>query len=309
MNALDLKHFIQKVGFDLGFSHIGIAPAQIDHSLNNKLNYWLKNGYQASMKWIANRAEERTNIYKYFPEVKSVISLTVNYFTGTSTDHMNNYKISNYAWGDDYHKTVKVKANTLLNQLKLVKPNIKGLVCVDTSPIMEKDWAQKAGIGWIGKHTNLITRDYGSWVFLCEILIDTEIEYDKPFIEDLCGTCTACLEACPTNAFPEPYILDASKCISYLTIEHRGEFDNNIVDNLYNWIYGCDICQNVCPWNIKFSQKSMTEEFQPRHEIIKKNRADWDLLTENEFKTLFKDSAIKRTKYVGLIRNINHHNN
>ena len=208
---------------------------------------------------------------------------------------------SNYAWGDDYHKIIKGK---LLNILKLIesKESIKGIACVDTSPVMEKVWAQKGGIGWIGKHTNLITRSHGSWIFLGEIIIDFELEPDQEFIDDLCGSCTACLDACPTQAFPQPYVLDSTKCISYLTIEHKNEFEIN--PNLSNWIYGCDICQEVCPWNIKFSQKSTEIAFKERDEFKNRTLNDWKLLTEQEFKIIFKNSPIKRTKYKGLKRNI-----
>jgi epoxyqueuosine reductase len=169
---------------------------------------------------------------------------------------------------------------------------------------MEKSWAQKTGLGWIGKHTNLITQDFGSWVFLGEILLDIELEYDNPFAEDLCGTCTACLDACPTEAFPEPYVLDSSKCISYLTIEHRGDLPVEMEDKLSGWVYGCDICQEVCPWNIKFSQNSQEESFQPRTNLKERTLTEWSHLSEEEFKTLFKGSAVKRTKYEGLKRNI-----
>jgi epoxyqueuosine reductase len=169
---------------------------------------------------------------------------------------------------------------------------------------MEKDWAQKAGIGWIGKHTNLITKDLGSWIFLGEILLDIELDYDNSFTEDLCGTCTACLDACPTNAFPEPYVLDASKCISYLTIEHRGELPPEMEDQLSGWIYGCDICQEVCPWNITFSQLSNEKSFQPRENLQNRTIDQWRMLNKDEFRKLFKNSAVKRTKYKGLKRNI-----
>jgi epoxyqueuosine reductase len=169
---------------------------------------------------------------------------------------------------------------------------------------MEKDWAQRAGIGWIGKHTNLITRDYGSWIFLGELLLDVKLEYDTPFEDDLCGTCTACLDACPTNAFPEPYVLDASKCISYLTIEHRGDLPTELEDKLSGWIYGCDICQEVCPWNITFSHLSNENSFQPRENLKERPIRQWEDLTEEEYRRLFKKSTVKRTKYAGLKRNI-----
>ena len=256
------------------------------------------------MSWMKTRSEERRNIYKYSPEAKSVISLSMNYFTGNSSTNKNIGKISNYAWGDDYHQIIKPRLYELLNSIKSKQPNTKGVVCVDTSPVMEKTWAQIGGLGWIGKHTNLITRDYGSWIFLGEVLLNIELEYDMPFIEDLCGSCTACMDACPTNAFPKPYVLDASKCISYLTIEHRGDLPIEMENKLSGWIYGCDICQEVCPWNIKFSQNSKELSFEPRSNLQERSLTEWEQLTQEEYRTLFKNSAVKRTKLKGLKRNI-----
>ena len=304
MKPSELKQIIQDTATQLGFSQVGISPATQNYSAGKRLNRWLNNGYHASMKWMQTRSEERSDIYKYFPEAKSVISLSTNYFTGNADDNNSIGKISNYAWGDDYHEIIKPRLYALLNSIKSKQPDIEGVVCIDTSPVMEKVWAQKGGLGWIGKHTNLITQDFGSWIFLGEVLLDIELEYDNLFAEDLCGTCTACLDACPTNAFPQPYVLDSSKCISYQTIEHRGDFPVEMEDKLSGWIYGCDICQEVCPWNIKFSQKSKEESFQVRTNLNKRTLAEWSQLTEEEFRALFKGSAVKRTKYGGLKRNI-----
>ena len=253
MSAIELNQFIRETAQDLGFSKLGIAPATTEQQSTNRLNSWLTKGYHSTMYWMEKRADERGDIGKYYPEAKSVISLGLNYFTGNVSPEPDVGKISNYAWGDDYHDLIKSRLYQLLGGIKTKFPHINGIACVDTSPIMEKDWAQKAGIGWIGKHTNLITRDYGSWIFLGELLLDAELDYDEPFNDDLCGSCTACLDACPTNAFPEPYVLDSNKCISYLTIEHRGNLPTELEDKLTGWIYGCDICQEVCPWNITFS--------------------------------------------------------
>ena len=304
MSEIELKQFIRETAQNLGFSKIGIAPAKPEPLSKNKLSYWLGNDYHATMLWMEKRSDERGNIHNYFPEAKSVISVALNYFTGTAHKQKNAVKISNYAWGDDYHDLIKPRLYQLLSEIRSIDPNIDGIACIDTSPIMEKDWAQKAGLGWIGKHTNLITQDYGSWVFLGEVLLNIELEYDNPFTEDLCGTCTACLDACPTDAFPEPYVLDSSKCISYLTIEHRGDLPVDMEDKLSGWVYGCDICQEVCPWNIKFSQNSQEASFQPRAHLKERTLAEWSQLSEEEFRTLFKGSAVKRTKYEGLKRNI-----
>ena len=303
MTPFELTQFIRDLATQFGFSHVGISSASQNYLPEKRLKQWLNNGYHASMKWMNTRSEERSNIYKYFPEAKSVISLSMNYFTGNSSKN-NIGKVSNYAWGDDYHEIIKPRLYKLLNSIKSNLSDIEGVVCIDTAPVMEKVWAQKGGIGWIGKHTNLITRDYGSWIFLGEILLNIELEYDIPFEEDLCGSCTACLDACPTSAFPEPYVLDSSKCISYLTIEHRGDFPIGIEQKLSDWIYGCDICQEVCPWNIKFSQLSEETSFQPRDNLQNKHIDEWNDFTIDEFRILFKKSAIKRTKYKGFIRNI-----
>ena len=304
MSTIELNQFIRETAHNLGFSKIGIAPANPDPLSEKQLTTWLDYGYHATMNWMEKRAGERGNIHNYFPEAKSVISLALNYFTGTSSNSANVGKVSNYAWGDDYHELMKPRLYQFLREIKSINSGTNGVVCVDTSPIMEKDWAQKAGIGWIGKHTNLITKDLGSWIFLGEILLDIELDYDNSFTEDLCGTCTACLDACPTNAFPEPYVLDASKCISYLTIEHRGELPPEMEDQLSGWIYGCDICQEVCPWNITFSQLSNERSFQPRENLQNRTIDQWRMLNKDEFRKLFKNSAVKRTKYKGLKRNI-----
>ena len=253
------------------------------------------------MRWMENRADERGDISKYYPEAKSVISLGLNYFTGNASSHPDVGKISNYAWGDDYHDLIKSRLYNLLSEIKSEYPKINGIVCVDTSPIMEKDWAQKAGLGWIGKHTNLITRDYGSWIFLGELILDIELKYDKPFNDDLCGTCTACLDACPTDAFPEPYVLDSNKCISYLTIEHRGDLPTELENKLSGWIYGCDICQEVCPVN-ESASPSKTAFGRSGTSLVE--LIPLLSMTQDEFSVFFKSSPIKRAKLVGLQRNV-----
>ena len=294
---------IKKKAFELGFHKVGIAKATHTKKEEMQLNQWLDDNKHAGMGWIEKRKSERGNIFSYFTEAKTVISVGMNYYVGKDQSNLeSNFKFSNYAWGDDYHSVVKSKLYLLLEFIKKSDPEAKGLVCVDTAPVMEKVWAQRAGIGWQGKHTNLITTDYGSWLFLGEIIIDLDLEYDEPFIKDLCGSCTACIDACPTKALNE-YELDAGKCISYLTIEHRGEFlDGN--DNLDGWIYGCDICQEVCPWNISFSEINKEVYFEPRAEIKNKTDQDWINIDQLEFSTTFKNSSAKRTKLSGLKRNI-----
>ena len=294
---------IKEKAIELGFHKVGIAKAAKTKQEQERLNQWLDQKKHADMEWIENRKSERGNIFNYFSEAKTVISLGMNYYVGKGqSDLTSDFKFSNYAWGDDYHLVIKSKLFSLLEFIKNKKPNVKGLVCVDTAPIMEKVWAQRAGLGWQGKHTNLISTDFGSWLFLGEIIIDFELEPDDPFTKDLCGSCTACIDACPTHALGE-YELDSGKCISYLTIEHRGDFIEGH-DDLDGWIYGCDICQEVCPWNISFSKISEEKYFEPRADIINNTDQKWLEIDQEKFSTIFKKSAAKRTKLMGLKRNI-----
>ena len=301
MNKSILTKNIKNLAYDLGFDLIGISNPEIYPKEFNNLNSWLDNNYHASMQWINNRRDERNDVFKYFPNVKTIISFGHNYFTGRN--HEDDYKISNYAWGNDYHIVIKEKLEKINNYIKENSSAIESRLCVDTSPIMEKPWGQRAGLGWIGKNTNLINNKIGSWFFLSEILLDIELDFDQEFNEDLCGSCTACIDLCPTEALEE-YVLDSNKCISYLTIEHRGDIDESYHNNLNDWIYGCDICQEVCPWNIKFEQNTKEENFSKRKDFELMNREDWDALNEEKYKKIMKKSAIKRTKFSGLIRNI-----
>jgi len=301
---MNLSHNIKQKALELGFSKIGIAKAQFHQEDKINLNHWLDHGYHGSMDWIARRREEKADIFKYYPNAKSVISVALNYFTGNSKDYFSNHKISNYAWGDDYHTLLKSKLHTLLEHIKNYDSSLNGICCVDTSPISEKVWAQRAGLGWIGKHTNLITKDFGTWVFLGEIVTDFELDYDKVFTTNLCGSCTACIEACPTDAIIGDYKLDANKCISYQTIENRKEIPDEFIGKMDDWIYGCDICQEACPWNHRFSVLSNEASFKPR-DFLKNNDINFIYkLSQEEFSKNFKNSAMKRTKHVGLKRNI-----
>ena len=294
---------IKKKALELGFQKAGICRAEPTPKEKNDLESWLNQKRNATMEWMKKRKDERGNIHKYFPEAKSIISVGMNYHLGKGqNDIKSDLKFSTYAWGNDYHEVIKTRLFQLLGWIKKTEPTIKGIACVDTAPVMDKVWAQKAGLGWIGKHTNLISKDQGSWLFLGELILDIELEYDAPFLEDMCGSCTFCIDSCPTRALEE-YKIDARKCISYLTIEHRGELPET-QNNLHSWVYGCDICQDVCPWNEKFSKTSTIQEFQPREEILNWSNEDWKNLDYDGFRKLFKGSAVKRTKFVGLKRNI-----
>ena len=226
----DFTSEIKEKAIEIGFEKIGIARVESTNKAQSNLETWISKGRHASMEWIDKRKEERGNIYNYFPEAVSLISVGMNYYSGYSQKDLNSkFKFSNYAWGDDYHNVLKSRLKILLEWIKSSSADIKGVACVDTSPVMEKVWAEKAGLGWQGKHTNLISRDYGSWLFLGEIILNIPLKYDKPFMEDLCGTCTACIDECPPGALSE-YEINSNKCISYQTIEHKGEFDNNSID-------------------------------------------------------------------------------
>ena len=299
---------IKKKAIQLGFQKVGIVSADRTDKQKADLKNWLELGYHATMDWMSRRMEERGNILTYFPKARSIIAVGMNYYVGKDqTDLESDLKFSNYAWGDDYHDILKSGLFKLLSWIKENEPDVKGVVCVDTAPVMDKVWAQRAGLGWQGKHTNLISRDYGSWLFLGELILDVDLEQDPPFTEDLCGTCTACIDACPTHALDE-YQINAGKCISYLTIEHRGSFPEDQND-LNGWIYGCDICQEVCPWNERFSQLSHERSFLPRKEIKDYNNDNWVAIDEDVYRKLFKGSSAKRTKFVGLKRNIEQNSN
>ena len=305
MNTQQLTSKIKNKATEIGFDLFGVSSPTIDYKGSEILDEWLKKDYHATMHWIENRKEERKNIFKYFPEVKSIISLGYNYYTGENPLNTKKYKISNYSWGEDYHIIIKKKLYEITKYINdELKLNFKFRVCVDTSPLLEKRIAQRAGLGWIGKHTNLINEDIGSWFFLSEILVDFNLDYNNPFPKDLCGTCTRCIDECPTDAIFEDYKLDANKCISYLTIEHRDELPKEYKGKLDDWIYGCDICQQVCPWNIKFSQLKNDDNFKIRKSIESMTNANWDILTESDYRKIFKKSAVKRTKFHGLKRNI-----
>lgn len=304
MNKKNLTTWIKSKALEIGFDNTGIAKAEPVRAASS-LEQWFKSGYQGSMHWMENHFDKRSDPRELFPGAKSVISVALNYNTPhTISDNPEIGKISRYAWGDDYHDVIKKKLYQLLSEIQSVCPEAKGKCCVDTSPVMDKYWAVQAGIGWQGKHSNVITRDLGSWVFLGEIILNIDLEYDKP-IEDFCGTCNRCVAACPTQAITQPYVVDSTKCISYLTIEYRGDsFPKQAEGEFKNWIYGCDICQDVCPWNIKFAKTTAIAEFFPRVENVNRNLNDWATLDEDDFRKRFKKSPVKRTKYSGFMRNV-----
>jgi epoxyqueuosine reductase len=298
----ELSTFIREKAGELRISKVGFAQAGILQDEGAHLQQWLLRGYHASMNWMERSSDKRIDVDRVLPGTKSVACFALNYYA--DTQHIRNEgvgKISRYAWGDDYHIVLTERLERLLSEIKAFRPSIHGKVYVDTGPVMDKVWASRAGLGWQGKHTNLITKDFGSWVFLGEILLDVELDYDQP-IADACGTCTACIEACPTGAITEPYVLDSNKCISYLTIEHRGEMPADLTKSFDGWIYGCDICQDVCPWN-RFQQPTGEPAFQPRIWNVAPPLDEIQTLTEEEFNERYRRSPVKRTKREGLVRN------
>lgn len=305
---MDLAGYLKGVARDLGFQRVGIARAGPIPRARAQLESWLESGFQATLDWMAQRRGERGDIQTYFPTARSVIVVGLNYFSGTSREVFGGtpFNFSNYAWGEDYHRLVSERLRVLMAALQERRPGVQGKICVDTAPVMEKVWARRAGLGWQGKHTNLISRDYGSWLFLGELIVDHQLEVDPPFDDDFCGSCRACIEACPTGAL-SAYQLDARKCISYLTIEHRGGLPEEYRHRLEGWIYGCDRCQEVCPWNLKFQQLSPEKGFQPRREIRDWGQADWLNLDQDQFRKIFRYSAVQRTKISGLKRNLAAH--
>jgi epoxyqueuosine reductase len=288
----------------LGFDKIGVAPATALTEEGARLGEWLARGFHGRMSYMARHPEQRADPRSLLPSAKSVVCVALNYFQADKhVDDPAVGKISRYAWGDDYHDVLRDKLQALLEWIRERAPEVEGKICVDTSPMMDKAWAARAGLGWIGKHTNLITQEYGSWVFLGELLLSIELDYDSLVEPDHCGKCVACLDACPTGAIIAPYQLDATRCISYGTIELReAELPEPIRSNLENWVFGCDICQDVCPWS-RFSKQTEEERFAPREGLVEPKLQELIEMSQEEFSTRFRQSAIKRAKLAGLHRN------
>jgi len=298
---LSFSDKIKQHAASLGIDKIRIVAATSLIAERDHLEEWLTRGFHGNMAWMTREPEKRTDPQGLLPGARSVVVIAVNYYT--PHEHGTTGKISRYAWGDDYHDVVGDKLRDLLAWIKSEEPSVNGKICVDTSPFMDKAWAVRGGLGWLGKHSNVITKELGSWVFLGSLLLDIELDYDHETVDDHCGTCTACLDACPTAAIVEPYVVDSQKCISYGTIELRDEsLPEAIAENLDGWIYGCDICQDVCPWN-RFEQPTDEPRFEPR-----KGETSLDIdgiisMTHKEYVDRFRRSAIKRAKLSGLKRN------
>ena len=294
--------FIKTEAKKLGFSGCGISKARFLSEEAKNFEKWLSNGYQGSMSYLEKNIDKRLNPTILVPGSKSVISLAFNYFPPKKLIDNNNFIISKYAYGKDYHKVLKKKLKKLFFLMREKIGNIEGRVFVDSAPIHERAWAKLSGLGWVGKNSLLINKNQGSFFFLAEIICDLELEYDEPVL-NRCGNCSRCIDACPTDAITKAQVINAKKCISYLTIENKDNIPEELNDSMNNSIFGCDICQDVCPWN-KNSKPHEEIEFLPKKNLRKLRKKDWVELTEETFDRIFEGSAIKRTKYKGLKRNI-----
>jgi len=302
MNRREITNKIKQAALDTGFSKAGVTSAAPFDEAADLLEAWVSSGAHGVMSYIERNHEKRRDVKNILPDAKSILSLALNYYYDLELKPQ--LKISRYAWGDDYHDVIGKMLEQLLGQIKIIVPDTEGRYYVDTGPLLEKAIAERAGIGWIGKHTNLITREVGSWVFLAEIILNLDLEPDTP-ATDLCGTCNLCIEACPTDAITAPYQLDATKCISYLTIELKpqNKIAPELSSNMEGWLYGCDICQDICPWN-RFEKQTPLRAFAPREENLSLTKEKIETMEQEEFSRRFRKSPVKRTKLAGLKRNV-----
>lgn len=303
MNLAQRTHTVKEIATQSGFDYCGIALAVPLDEDARRLEHWLTNGMNGAMKYMENYFELRVNPQKLVPGAKSVITLLLNYYPSPGAQQQGP-KVSRYAWGEDYHELIKSKLNHFLASIKEQIGDVNGRGFVDSAPVLERTWAQRSGLGWVGRNGNLINKNSGSFFFISTLITDLELEYDDPFAKDYCGTCTRCIDACPTGAILDNKVINGSQCISYYTIElkdmlipeeMKGKFDN--------WMFGCDICQEVCPWN-RFSTPTQESSFSPIPEILNFSTQDWEELTEENFRKIFRRSPLKRAKFAGIKRNL-----
>jgi epoxyqueuosine reductase len=293
---------VKQIASELGFQFCGISRSEFLEYDARRLESWLKNGFHGEMKYMENHFDKRLDPTLLVEGSKSVVSLLLNYFP-SQKQNPTSFKISKYAYGQDYHLVIKDKLKQFYQRINEEIGQVEGRSFVDSAPVMDKVWAQKSGLGWMGKNGNIIHPKRGSFFFIAELILDLELEVDGP-IKDFCGTCTKCLDACPTDALNQAYVVDGSKCISYLTIELKNAIPENFKFQMNDWIFGCDVCQDVCPWN-RFSLPHAENAFLANHDLLQFSKEEWLDLSEDVFKSVFSKSAIKRTKYDGLKRNIN----
>jgi epoxyqueuosine reductase len=301
VNKTKHSQFIKTEAKRLGFLSCGISKAGFLEEEAPRLEKWLKNNAHGEMRYMENHFDKRLDPTKLVEGSKSVISLLLNYYP-SEIQNPESYQLSKYAYGTDYHFVIKDKLKELLQSIQDEIGDVHGRAFVDSAPVLDKAWAAKSGLGWIGKHSNLLTQQIGSFYFIAELIIDLDLEYDYA-TTDHCGTCTACIDACPTEAITEPYVVDGSKCISYFTIELKENIPLDFKGQFDDWMFGCDICQDVCPWN-KFSKAHSEPLFNPHPELLDMTKKDWEEITKDTFNKVFKKSAVKRPKFDGLERNI-----
>ena len=304
-NRKELTEYIRTYALSIGFDACGFAKAGFMEHEARRLEEWLVQNRQASMQWMSNNFDKRVDPTVLVPDSKTVISVLASYYHPSqqqligSTDQP---QIAKYALGRDYHKVIKQKLKILFDFIRTEIGDVQGRIFVDSAPVLDKAWAQRAGLGWIGKNSNLLNKKIGSYFLIGELIIDLDLSPDAPQT-DHCGTCTRCLDACPTNAIYEPYRVDANKCISYWTIEHRGDIEASYHSGIQNWVFGCDICQDVCPWN-SHVRIAKFADLHPRERILDKSINEWQSISEEDFNSLFEGSPVKRTKYEGFRRNL-----
>jgi len=300
-NASKYTQLIKAEAKRLGFLSCGISKAEFLEEEAPRLEKWLKDNMHGEMRYMENHFDKRLDPTKLVEGSKSVVSLLFNYYP-EKQQKSDTYKISKYAYGEDYHFVIKRKLKSLLKHIQAEIGEVHGRAFVDSAPVLDKAWAVRSGLGWMGKHSNVLTKSMGSFYFIAELIIDLELEYDTP-VTDHCGSCTACIDACPTEAIVEPYVVDGSKCISYFTIELKDDLPSSYKSQFDDWMFGCDVCQDVCPWN-KFSKSHNEPLFNPDDRLLNYDKQDWEDITEEVFQDIFRKSAVKRTKYSGLKRNI-----
>lgn len=303
MNISTHTQIVKSEAKRLGFEYCGISKAEFLNEEAPRLESWLNKNMHGEMSYMANHFDLRLDPTKLVPGAKSVVSLLLNYYTEEKQQDETAPKISKYAYGEDYHLVIKAKLREMLNTLEeKIGKSVGGRAFVDSAPVLDKAWAQRSGLGWIGKNSNLINKKSGSFFFVAELILDVDLIPDSP-TGDFCGTCTRCIDACPTDAIVSPYVVDGSKCISYFTIELKDSIPESEKGKFQNWMFGCDICQDVCPWN-RFSSPHNHVELAPNKDMLSKSKSDWEEITEDVFRELFRRSAVKRTKFDGLKRNI-----
>ncbi|RZK48663.1 MAG: tRNA epoxyqueuosine(34) reductase QueG [Pedobacter sp.] len=303
-NAFKNSLFIKESAYKLGFLSCGISKAEFLEAEAPRLETWLNNNHHGEMAYMANYFDKRLDPRLLVDDAKSVISLTYNYFTNQSQVDPTAPKISKYAYGEDYHTVIKEKLAELLEIIRNEIGDVSGRCFIDSAPVLDKAWAKKSGLGWIGKNSNLIAKQQGSFFFIAELIVDLDLHYDAEFATDHCGSCTRCIDTCPTDAIFAPYQVDGSKCISYLTIELKNEIPSTFKGKMDNWAFGCDICQDVCPWN-RFAVPHQEHRFNPHPELLHLEKKELEEITTEVFSRVFNKSAVKRTKFEGLKRNIN----